>query len=529
MDLSILIPARNEMFLARTIEDILSNIEGETEVIAVLDGEWADPPIKDDPRVTIIHHSKSIGQRAACNEAARLSQTKYVMKVDAHCAFDKGFDVKMMSLMQDDLTMIPIMRNLHVFDWVCPEGHRRYQSPSGVCKECGKETKREIVWIPKPNPQSTAYYFDKDLHFQYHNDWGRKQTGDLTDTMSAQGSCFMITRKRYFDLNICDESWGSWGNQGTEVALKTWLSGGRLVVNRTTWYGHMFRTQGGDFGFPYPLSGREVEHARQCSRDIFLNDKWEKAVYPLSWLIKKFNPPTWENKELTKGIVYYTCLTHDPKIEQACRKQLLDFKGQIVSVSLNNPIDFGENYVFKGERSSESLFRQILLGLEKSTADIVYLCESDVLYHPSHFDFTPVKRNVYYYNDNKWRVDFKTGQAVFYHCSQVSGLCGYRKFLLEHFKRRIERLEKDGRYDHSIGYEPGARPLPKGIDDFKQELYMSEFPNIDIRHNKTITASRWKTDDFRNKNTCLGWKLMTPNEKIPYWGTGKEILERING
>ncbi|KKT34567.1 MAG: hypothetical protein UW23_C0034G0006 [Candidatus Collierbacteria bacterium GW2011_GWA1_44_12] len=36
-DLSILIPSRNEMFLARTIEDILSNIEGNTEIIVGLE------------------------------------------------------------------------------------------------------------------------------------------------------------------------------------------------------------------------------------------------------------------------------------------------------------------------------------------------------------------------------------------------------------------------------------------------------------------------------------------------------------
>ena len=37
-DLSILIPARNEEFLNRTVQDILENIEGNTEVIVVLDG-----------------------------------------------------------------------------------------------------------------------------------------------------------------------------------------------------------------------------------------------------------------------------------------------------------------------------------------------------------------------------------------------------------------------------------------------------------------------------------------------------------
>lgn len=51
-------------------------------------------------------------------------------------------------------------------------------------------------------------------------------------------------------------NYGSWGNQGIEVACKTWLSGGRVLVNHNTWYAHMFRTQGAEFGFPYPQSGR---------------------------------------------------------------------------------------------------------------------------------------------------------------------------------------------------------------------------------------------------------------------------------
>ncbi|KKT81560.1 MAG: hypothetical protein UW80_C0049G0008, partial [Microgenomates group bacterium GW2011_GWC1_44_9] len=67
-DLSILIPSRNEMFLSRTIEDILANIEANTEIIVGLDGLWAEPPIKDNPRVTIFHVSEPIGQRAMTNQ-----------------------------------------------------------------------------------------------------------------------------------------------------------------------------------------------------------------------------------------------------------------------------------------------------------------------------------------------------------------------------------------------------------------------------------------------------------------------------
>ena len=55
MELSILIPARREIFLSQTIEDIIKNSEAETEIIVVLDGEWANPPIKQNPMVNVIY------------------------------------------------------------------------------------------------------------------------------------------------------------------------------------------------------------------------------------------------------------------------------------------------------------------------------------------------------------------------------------------------------------------------------------------------------------------------------------------
>lgn len=307
-DLSIIIPSRNEIFLGKTIEDILEKSKGKTEVIAVLDGAWADPPIKDDPRVTLIHHSESIGQRAAMNEAVRISKSKYIAKCDAHCGFEEGFDIKLMEDMQDDWTMVPVMRNLWAFDWVCENGHRRYQGVSNPgCGTCGTKEHREIKWIGKNNPASDSYCFDSEPHFQYFRQWRKSEqykeqliTG-LTETMSLQGSFFMCTREKYWELGLCDEEFGSWGSQGLEIAIKTWLSGGKCMVSHKTWYAHMFRTQGGDFGFPYPMSARKQIDAKQYARDLFFNNKWDKAIYPLSWLIEKFWPiPSWTQEDLDK-------------------------------------------------------------------------------------------------------------------------------------------------------------------------------------------------------------------------------------
>ena len=312
-DLSILIPARNEMFLARTIEDILNNIEADTEVIAVFDGGLADPPIPQNDRVNVIILSKSIGQRASTNLACRLSRAKYVMKCDAHCSFDKGFDRKMIEAFKKtggNVTMTPIMRNLWAYDWKCYHcGWKKYQGPTPEkCEDCGKGDKirKKMLWIGKHNPQSTSYCFDPTPHFQYFEDWKHrpryiknKKEKRLTETMSLQGSCWMLTRKRYWELGVCDEKFGGWGSQGIEVACKTWLSGSRVIVNHKTWYAHMFRTQGGDFSFPYSMSNKDQKKAQAYAKDLFFNNKWPKQVRPLSWLLEKFWPVKgWTEEDL---------------------------------------------------------------------------------------------------------------------------------------------------------------------------------------------------------------------------------------
>lgn len=296
-DMSILIPARNERFLSRTIDDILSNIEGDTEVICVLDGAWAEPVIKDHPRVTLIHHTEAVGQRRATNEAAAISKAKYVCKMDAHCSVDKGFDVKMMAACTDDeTTVIPRMYNLHVFDWVCKCGTRIYQGPTPAACACGGTYEREMIWKPRLNRRSDFMRFDKNLIFQYWREYERRPEakGDIVDLMSSIGACWMMTRRRYRRIGGLDEKHGSWGQMGTEISAKSWLSGGRHVVNKNTWFAHLFRTQGGDFGFPYRLSGKDVEKARAYSKWLWIDGNWKHAVRPLSFIIDRFSPiPDW--------------------------------------------------------------------------------------------------------------------------------------------------------------------------------------------------------------------------------------------
>lgn len=551
-DLSVIIPSRNELFLLNTIQDILKNSRGDTDVIVVLDGAWPIEPIPDHPRVTLIYHPESIGQRAACNEAARVSTARYICKVDSHCAFDEGFDVKLIADMQDDWTVAPIMRNLHIFDFVCKKcGERRYQGriPTS-CPACDNTTdfEREIVWRAKPSPQSRSYCFDATPHFQYFGEYTKRPEAqkDLTETMSLQGSCFLMTRDKWFELGVCDEAFGSWGSQGIEVACKTWLSGGRVIVNQKTWYAHCFRSsQGGDWGFPYPLPRSQQEHAQAAVREMFFNNRWDNQIYPLSWLVEKFWPVKgWSeddlraiqekaktfqpvNKQTSKGIVYYSDNRLDPAIFSTCQRQIKQsINGhELVSVSLK-PLDFGRNIILDKERGYLTLFEQILAGLEASTADIIFLAEHDVLYSKEHFDFTPPDCEKIYYNKSVYQVRVSDGFAVYYEAKRLSQLCAYRDVLLEHYRKRVEVVKRDG-FSRRIGFEPASHNRKERIDDLQSEYFHSDIPNLDLKHGHNLTPARWSPEQFRDKRNCQGWQEC--DGTIPGWGATDKIIKQLIG
>ena len=538
--LSILIPARREEFLARTVQDILKNKTDDTEIIVGLDGDWANPGIEDHPDVTILYVPEAIGQRAMQNRLCKLSKAEYVMKVDAHVAFDKGFDTKMLEAFKkvgDDVVMVPIMRNLWAFDWVCEKcGDRRYQGPTPTsCPKCDNTTdfKKDVVWIPKKSPQSVSYCFDSEPHFQYFKEYAKRQeykdmlekTG-LTETMSLQGSCFMMKRKKYWKLGVCDEDgFGSWGSQGIEVAAKFWLSGGQVLVNHKTWYAHMFRTQK-DFSFPYPQSGRQVQRAKHYAKDLFFNNKWKKQIHSLSWLLKKFWPINgWTEEDLkrqiereqsksqektlvnivdspSKGIIFYTANDLNLKIAHAVQNQLRRISKEknipIVSCSLKPMPHFGKNIHIPLPRGKFAYFTQILTALENSDAEIIFMAEHDVLYHPSHFDFVPPQKDKFYYNLNWQRVRLGDNKTRHWDANQVSMLCAYRKLLIEHYRQKIMEIEKNDSFGRS--YEPAGR------NKSLYETWQSEQPNIDIRHSGTMTKDKLSIADFRDKSTCVNWQ-----------------------
>lgn len=238
--LSILIPARNEPLLQKTVEDILSKITDDTEILVGIDDEVFNPDTEPKNVRTWISRKGGIGQRALTNKLAELAQGEYIMKCDAHVSFSKGFDTALLNEMEN----IP--------------GHAKNVILAPLLLVLDP-----ITWAINGKKQMAQFRFDNNFVMQHAD-------GDVGETMCLQGSCWMISKENYFKWNVCDETLGSWGGQAVELGIKAWINGGVCKTTRSAYYGHVFRHLNEEF--PYDRGDNPGKFATEELKRRYEND-----------------------------------------------------------------------------------------------------------------------------------------------------------------------------------------------------------------------------------------------------------------
>lgn len=259
--LSIVIPSYKDPLLQKTIDDILEHAQGEIEIIAVLDGYVPAIPLVENPRLRVLTLEKNQGMRAAINLGVAASGGEYIMKTDEHCAFDEGFDIKLLSKIEDNWIVTPRRYKLDTQKWQ-------------VTADPPIDYERLVT--DRADKISGVYWTGRAQ---------RRKDILIDETMVFQGSCSVMSRKHWNFLGgLKQEGYGSFAQEAIEICLKTWLSGGRVMVNKTTWYAHKHRK----FGRPYHTNSPEIEAGNKYSMDFWLNNRWEGRVHDLEWLMKRF-------------------------------------------------------------------------------------------------------------------------------------------------------------------------------------------------------------------------------------------------
>lgn len=272
---SVIIPSRNEEFLQKTINDILFKAKGDIEIIAILDGYWVDTPI-NDPKVIYLHRGQPRGMRSAINSGVAIAKGKYILKCDAHCLFDEEFDLKLIADCKPN--------------WVVVPRRKRLDAPNWRIQDVGKpDVDYEYLSYPGKNGN-----WESGLHGKVWDARARDRAKILIDdNMSAQGSCWFMHKDYFHELELEDEeNYGTFNHEFQEIGLKCWLSGGRVVTNKKTWYAHLHKNK--QMGRGYTLDGKQLEKGTAYTNRWLTNTAWHKQTLPFSWLIEKFWPvPDW--------------------------------------------------------------------------------------------------------------------------------------------------------------------------------------------------------------------------------------------
>lgn len=254
--LSVIIPSYHEPLLQKMIDSLFENSElgNELEIVVVLDGYWPDPPLKDDPRIRILHLGKNRGMRDAINAGVAISIGDYIMRSDGHCLFGKGFDRILLERFEDNWIVTPRRYFLDTEKW-------------------------EVMDIPPIDYEKLAIMQSRGKFTGY--DWKSRTTRRrhemVDETMAMQGSCW-IMKRTWWDKVIGElqtEGYGPHYQDSMEMTFKTWQAGGKLMVNKNTWFAHKHRK----FKRTHNVAGADADVGFKYAMDLW-KDYYFKEIKP---------------------------------------------------------------------------------------------------------------------------------------------------------------------------------------------------------------------------------------------------------
>lgn len=258
MKLSIIIPSAKDPCLQKTIDDLRAKAEGNIEIIAVLDGTMQKVRNADK----VLFNENRIGMRASINKGVKHSTGKWLMKCDAHCVFGQGYDKLLLTEIKDDWIVIPRRYKLDVDKWEVmeEEGYIDYDK----------------LFIDNPEKIGGVHWTGRRIE---------RENILIDETMVFQGSCWVMSKKHWDWLGgLQEEGYGTFTQEPIELALKTWLGGGKVMVNKKTWYAHKHRK----FGRTARIDSDEVRRGNTYSKEFWLNNRWEERIHDLKWLFDRF-------------------------------------------------------------------------------------------------------------------------------------------------------------------------------------------------------------------------------------------------
>jgi len=300
--LSVVVPSADPRFLRQTVDGLFANAAGEVEVIVSCDGH--DHDLAPRPGLVVLYHPRA-GMRATLNAARRHVTGDWMMKTDEHCLFAPGYDEVLKADCPDYAMLIPRRYSLDAERWAIednPKGPRDYHflsSPVWSIRDKDDYSIQGLEWPARSRERSVGY--------------------DVDDTMSLQGSCYVMTRAHYERLGPLSEvGYGTFAQEPQELGLKTQLGGGEMLTTKRTWYAHLHK--GKRYGRGYRPDKAEIARGHEYSAWYWVTNQWAGRQYDFRAFIEKWWPiPTWPADTLERWDHYFAAGATLDQLKAAAR------------------------------------------------------------------------------------------------------------------------------------------------------------------------------------------------------------------
>ena len=287
---TVIIPTKTELFLEKTTRDVLQKATGEIEVIVVLNGyHLPEKEVVLDPRVRYLYlePQEYTTKRQSVNWAVSEAKGDYVMSVDAHVMFAPGFDEQLVKDHNPNWLQVPRRNRLDAENW-CLQVQGDQRPPIDY---------EHIMFPPLITPNNEGTYA---IHgFRWDEKTNLRRDIPIDDIIEFQGSCWFMTKEFFQRMGFMRiEGYTGWGQEAEELSFTTWQNGGRVVVNKNTWYAHLHK--GEKYGRMYWMSRTENRGSYRYSYQHWIIDNKEFIIS----LFEKFNkdllmpgwPKDWKDK-----------------------------------------------------------------------------------------------------------------------------------------------------------------------------------------------------------------------------------------
>jgi glycosyltransferase involved in cell wall biosynthesis len=224
-ELTIIMPFLNEKEEPKlTINSIMDTVNPQhVEIFAIDDGSKEVTPIPIRNEVKYIRNRERIGVNACIQMGIEKSQTPYVLIIDAHMRFPKGWFTTLMDCITREPETAWCMSCMQL-------GYGNMDLSKATVEYTGASLLLVDQHAPKGRPAREIL----------EPKWMKKK-----DEMEYEIPCILganyFFSKKWLDHIRGTEGLTMWGTEEPFLSLKTWMSGGKCKITRRIRIGHQFR------------------------------------------------------------------------------------------------------------------------------------------------------------------------------------------------------------------------------------------------------------------------------------------------